>query len=291
LNYLGVELDDLLKRGSWSRLLAEANAVPKPNDPDEERLAKGIRRLAHIDDPAYLRFLLQWIKNPTLPQDELQARRLNMLFITLFSDQCTGWSIEQAIQRLKQNPASLYDLSAVLEYGQQTSQTRTHPLAFDKSGALNLHASYTRDEILAGLGYWNMSKRTSFREGVLHVPESKVDALFITLQKTESAYSPTTMYEDYAISEMLFHWQSQSTTAAASSTGQRYIRHREMGYTPLLFVREHKDLPSGLASPYCFIGSATYVKHEGNRPMSITWKLDNAMPSRVFRVTSTQAVS
>ena len=109
---------------------------------------------------------------------------------------------------------------------------------------------------------------------MLHIPDRKIDAFFITLQKTEEADSPTTMYEDYAISDELFHWQSQSTTSADSPTGQRYIRHRKHGYTPLLFVRERKLLPGGLASPYAFLGPAHYVSHEGSRPLSIVWRCD-----------------
>jgi hypothetical protein len=121
---------------------------------------------------------------------------------------------------------------------------------------------------------------------VLHLAERKVDAFFVTVHKTEEAYSPTTMYEDYAISDCLFHWQSQSTTSADSPTGRRYIRHRMEGYTPLLFVREHKYLPGGLASPYAFLGAARYVSHEGSRPMSVVWQLDTPMPARLLtRVT------
>jgi len=38
------------------------------------------------------------------------------------------------------------------------------------------------------------------------------DLFFITLDKSEKDYSPTTMYDDYPISPTLFHWQSQSFT-------------------------------------------------------------------------------
>ena len=88
------------------------------------------------------------------------------------------------------------------------------------------------------------------RGGVLHLKDRKLDVFFVTLQKSEDEYSPTTMYEDYLISHDLFHWQTQSNTSEQSSTGQRYLRHEEMGYTPLLFVRETKNLPSGLTATY-----------------------------------------
>lgn len=49
----------------------------------------------------------------------------------------------------------------------------------------------------------------------------KVDLFFVTLNKSDKDYSPTTMYNDYSINDTLFHWQSQSTTSRESKTGQR----------------------------------------------------------------------
>ena len=106
---------------------------------------------------------------------------------------------------------------------------------------LTLHASYTRDEVLVALGHWTRNKQSEMREGVLHLPDLRADVFFVTLQKTEKDYSPTTMYQDYAINDRLFHWQSQSTTSAESPTGRRYVEHHQLGYTVLLFGREHKS--------------------------------------------------
>ena len=87
--------------------------------------------------------------------------------------------------------------------------------------------------------------------------------------------------------EELFHWQSQSTTADSSTTGQRYIRHRERGSRVLLFVREFKtDRVSGGAEPYTYLGTAEYVGHEGSRPMNITWRLDRPIPAKFLKKTN-----
>jgi hypothetical protein len=153
---------------------------------------------------------------------------------------------------------------------------------------LTIHAQYTRDEILVGLGHWSLARRPDVREGVLHLSPLKVDAFFVTLQKTEEDYSPTTMYEDYLISHELFHWQSQSGTSSESPTGTRYVRHRELGYTPILFVRDTRTLRSGLTAPYVFLGPCDYVSHEGTRPMSIVWKLRHTVPARIYRVMARQ---
>ncbi len=292
VEYLHTELDELLKRGLWSRLLADAELLDAPQDRDEELLAKGIRRLAHIDDPHQIQFLLRWLRNGNAATaDPLVDRRMTLLFVTLFGAESNGWSAERAFRRLRENAAAYRDLITVLEYRLHAAHTRFESIKPALSGPLALHATYTRDEILVGLGHWTLERRPDFREGVLHMPNAKTDVFFVTLHKTETAYSPTTMYEDYAISDRLFHWQSQSTTSVASPTGHRYIHHRSMGYTPLLFVREYKRLPNGLASPYCYLGPGEYVSHEGSRPISIVWRLQQPMPARLLRVTARQTTA
>lgn len=128
---------------------------------------------------------------------------------------------------------------------------------------------------------------STVREGVKWLPEKQLDVFFVTLNKADKDYSPTTMYNDYSINENLFHWQSQSTTAENSATGQRYIHHREKGSRVLLFVREFKaDSRFGGAAAYTYLGTVNYVRHEGSRPMNITWKLDRPIPARFLKKTN-----
>ena len=135
------------------------------------------------------------------------------------------------------------------------------------------------------LGHADLKRPPSqFREGVLKttVNGRTVDAFFITLNKSEAKYSPSTMYRDYPISPQLFHWESQSTTSVASETGRRYI---EGGSTVILFVRRERNNEFGTA-PYTYLGDATYVSHTGDRPVAITWKLANPMPPDLFSETA-----
>lgn len=117
------------------------------------------------------------------------------------------------------------------------------------------------------------------------MPEKRCDVLINTLNKAERDYSPSTMYEDYSISESLFHWQSQSTTSDSSKTGQRYIHHGEYGSKVLLFVREYKKDAAGTA-PFTFLGMVDYVSHEGSKPMNIVWHLERPMPTKFLRKTN-----
>lgn len=55
----------------------------------------------------------------------------------------------------------------------------------------------------------------------------------------------------------------------------------------LLFVREFKaDRIAGGAEAYTFLGTANYVKHEGSRPMNITWALDWPIPAKFLKKTN-----
>jgi hypothetical protein len=87
------------------------------------------------------------------------------------------------------------------------------------------------------------------------------------------------MYKDYALSPTLFHWKSQSTTSESSPTGQRYINHLSLDSSVCLFARE-----SPATVPFVFLGKGTYVQHERERPMRITWRLDHSVPGDFYLV-------
>ena len=119
------------------------------------------------------------------------------------------------------------------------------------------------------------------RQGVDFDKVTNTDLFFVTLEKSESHYSPTTMYRDYAISPELFHWESQSTTSVRSSTGQRYINHRNNGSNIILFVR-HRKHEAGRTAAYTCLGAADYVSHQGSNPIAFTWRLRKPMPEDFF---------
>ncbi len=142
---------------------------------------------------------------------------------------------------------------------------------------LNVHARYTRLEILAAFGVGTGPKLRSWREGVLWAKDAKADVLAFTLDKTAGGFSPTTRYRDFAISRDLIHWESQSTTSANSETGRRYQTHAARGTSIMLFARENTD-----ERAFWFLGPATYVKHQSELPMAVTWRLRYPLPGDLF---------
>jgi len=293
LDYYYLSLDDIYRRASWSRLCVEAGVREGFTEPDEARLAKGLRRLQHINDIAHidrLQCLLDTSGDDLASLSELDQRRLLMLHFTLWGQKQAPGSLAQSLAQLQRNPVLQAEVKALLALKRDSVASVTPAQTSLPVCPLKVHAQYTRDEILAGLGYWTLKSQPSMREGVLHLPGLPADAFFITLNKAEKHYSPTTMYEDYAISDTLFHWQSQSRTTEESDTGQRYIQHKRRNHLILLFVREERNNRANLAEPYHFLGSSDYVSHTGSRPMSITWQLHYPIPAHLLKQTSRLAV-
>ncbi len=286
LDASGRGLEDVLRTGrSWTTLCRDAaKAVCEPG-PRESDLIKRVRALAHVDDRrrhAAYHTILSGSAQPGGPAEE---RLAEMLFFSLFPDGGGFHSTAAGLAALKDEPV-VGEMRQVIDLAFDSARRSTYPL--DElipelaDVPLAVHASYSRDEILAALGFASLRRMPStMREGVAWCESANADAFLITLKKTETDYSPTTMYRDFALSPELFHWESQSTTSSASPTGQRYIHHRYRGSHVLLFVREAKTNALG-TSPYVFLGPADYVSHEGDRPMAITWRLRRPMPTEVF---------
>jgi hypothetical protein len=146
---------------------------------------------------------------------------------------------------------------------------------------LSLHSRYSQAEILSAFNAMTLEKPYPIQAGVTFDGATQTDLFFVTLEKSEEHYSPTTRYKDYAISPSRFHWESQNTTTIRSRMGQRYIHHVERGSHVFLFVRPRiKD--GGRTVPYFFLGPATYESHSGERPMGIVWRLTRDMPADLY---------
>ncbi|GAS88702.1 DNA/RNA helicase [Mycolicibacterium brisbanense] len=283
----GRGLEDILRTDrSWTTLCRDAGKLGEQPGPRETELVKRVKALAHVDDPrrwnAYDALLQHRQSESGVPQARLEA----MLYYSLFPNGGGFDSVAAGLDALR-GEAVTDEMRQVIDIAFDGAHRSTYGL-WDMSDEfvevpLALHASYSREEILAALG-WVSEKRTpaTMREGVAWCPAVNADAFLITLKKSDTDYSPTTMYRDFALSPELFHWESQSTTSAASPTGQRYIHHRERGSHILLFVRETKKSGLGDGAPYIFLGPADYVSHEGDRPIAITWRLRQAMPTEVY---------
>ena len=115
----------------------------------------------------------------------------------------------------------------------------------------------------------------------MHFEEEKTYALLMTFQKTEKDYSPSTMYKNYPVSREIIHWQSQNNTTLDSKAGRHLTKHKELGYTILVFARLMKK-EYGVTMPYIYLGSAVIMDFHGERPINCHWQLDTPMPWELY---------
>lgn len=277
---------------SFARLCAQAGIRPEFFDPDESVLTRALPRISAINSRRWIQFLLHSLEGqsgyPLGVQSPLERQMLLMFHYSVWQrpvNQCGFGSVYDSVETVRRNPVLCAEICEILRLNLNRIDFVDEPVDLGFESILDLHCDYTRDQVLAALGFYTEDRMPAMREGVKRLADKKLDVFFITLNKSDKDYSPTTMYQDYAISDVLFHWQSQSTTPADSPTGQRYIRHRETGDRILLFVREQKSDEAG-ALPYTFLGKANYVQHNGSRPMNITWRLQHPMPAALLRKTN-----
>lgn len=162
---------------------------------------------------------------------------LNMFYYELWQDtlERSGFKdIEDTINKLKECPYLLKEIIFILEYNLENIDFKEQDINLDYPCPLKLHCRYSLAEVLAALEEHKLDHKSSFREGVKYLEDKKIDIFFITLNKSEKDYSETTMYDDYAIDDEYFHWQSQIGTSDTSPTGQRYINHESLGSNVVL---------------------------------------------------------
>jgi superfamily II DNA or RNA helicase/HKD family nuclease len=284
----GIELPDILKRGqkSWTQLRRDAGLPTPTGSAREGELLKRMRAFAHVDDgiraAEYQRLLTVDTSYDALSPAEQRLAR--MLFFSAFPGGGGFTSYDEGLTAIRAERAAAAELGSVVDLVFDSTRhdaiRMSGPLA---DVPLRVHASYQREEILAALDYANLQRKpTSMMQGVAYAEALNVDAFFVTLKKSEADYSPTTMYRDYPISPTLFHWESQNATSIASPTGQRYLNGTS---TVLIFCRIEARGEYDTA-PYVFLGPAVYRRHVGERPIAITWELQNDMPSAFFLAAS-----
>ena len=286
LNHYELSLVDFYGKSgdrSFARMCVMAGVKEDFNEENEFEITKKLRNLFHINSRRLIEFFNKIINEEIDIYNVNNEEKLmmNMMYYTFYNN-CPEKenlnSLQEGLERLLKNKTMMAEVKEILKYNY-------HKLGFvDKRVELgfdcpmDLHCNYTRDQIMAALDYFNGEKKPAFREGVKCFADKKLDVFFITLNKSEKDFSPSTLYEDYAINEKLFHWQSQSTTSVESVTGKRYINHKKENSKIVLFVRENQK-DNGITSSYTYLGLAEYKSHMGSKPISITWQLQEEIPS------------
>ena len=270
-----LELSDIYTDGSnarsWTSLKRRVGLETRPEGGREADLARRVFSVLHAEEPnllgAWEAALANKPTNPTCVQ---------MLAHQLLPSRKELVTSDSFIDLLARNPVVHDELREVVEV--LTERSSLAPISLPgtpDSWPLALHGRYVRSEILTAIGLSNSSVRPLSDGGCLPLEESKIEILFVTLDKSEG-FAEQVQYKDYAISPELFHWQTQNRAGSNNRTGKRYLESPQNGWTFQLFVREDRD------TPYAAIGPVQLVTHEGDRPISITWRLEGCFPPSCF---------
>jgi superfamily II DNA or RNA helicase len=287
LQETGLELDDLYDGQAghcWSSLCEEANVPILAAGPHENQLRRAIGRMLHIDDSERISYYIQLLLKVEPPNPMLLSVREGRLLRMLVNSITGGTlprdaTLAEGVNVLWDHPQVKAELVELLA---ELSLRKSHinlELSDHLDIPLQVHARYTRREILAAMGEGdeNLVVLPEWREGVRSAKLERTELLAFTLDKNDASFSPTTRYRDYAISPTRIHWESQSVTAAGSPTGMRYRNHQIEDRSIFLFSRLRKDDRS-----FWFLGPAIFCGYVGEKPMAITWELTFPLAADLF---------
>ena len=279
-----LELEDIYRAGTgqsrsgWTALKRDAGLIVSEPGPEEDYFSRRFGDLLHVDDPRRLDLMVavgtRLGHSPALNAEDALGMQMLAYQIDGRHDQAAGH--EDFVDRMMRHPeiaAELVELSAFL---QARSALGVHPVLGLEDTPLSLHAAYGVREILTAAGWLTASRRVPFQAGTLSLTSRKTELLFVTLDKSEG-YHDRISYRDYAISAERFHWQSQNSAGPDTLGGRRYLESLTNGWQFQLFVRPRKG------DAYRVCGPLVLESIEGNRPMSIVWRLQTPLPARLFR--------
>ena len=213
-----------------------------------------------------------------------------MLHYDIWQDAKGFESLEDSICTIGKNQILVSEIKEVLRILLNKIDFVEKPIEMNYPMPLKIYGRYVRDQILSAFGFYSFEKKPSSREGVQNLKDKNTELLFVTLNKSEKDFSPTTLYNDFALSDTIFHWQSQNSTAPNTSKGESYINHCSLGKKILLFVREANDDQFNNTMGFVFLGEANFLDYEGAKPMNIKWELTEPMPSYIWKDSAKMAI-
>jgi superfamily II DNA or RNA helicase len=283
-----IPLESIYKRDSWKRLCQIAGKIDNFETKNEKAIVSAIsNKWLSTNSLSYFSFILKIAKqnfNINISDfNENEKTMLLMLHYDVWQKEGGFDSLVNSIKAIGENKILVDEIKEVLEVLIENIDFKEIPIKLPYEQPLKLHSRYTRDQILAAFQFSSFSKKSSNREGTAENKDLNTEILFINLIKSEENFSPTTMYDDYAVNELLFHWQTQNSARPDKGKGLSYIKHKENDKRILLFVREKAKNEFGNSLGYVFIGEGNLEDYKGSKPMSINWKLEEPMPHYLWK--------
>lgn len=290
-----IPLQYIYKKGNWKRLCVLAEQTEDYPINNEKEIHRAVKNTwLSCNSNSYFKFILSLAKkdfgvNFDHFNEEEKAMCL-MLHYDVWQTAGNFNSLEESIKAIGNNKILTDEIIEILEIRIDRIDFIEKDIHLPFSQPLKVHSRYTRSQILAAFGFHSFTKKSEIREGVAFSREKNTELLFVTLNKSEKDFSPTTLYNDFAVSETIFHWQSQNEAKPDSGKGLSYIHHKERGKSILLFVREKNKDEFGNTMSFVFLGEGNLIDHYDSKPMNINWELNEPMPPYLWKDSAKMAV-
>jgi superfamily II DNA or RNA helicase/HKD family nuclease len=279
-----MELEDVYRaatgsgRSGWTTLKREAGLLVTEPGPEEAYFSRRFADLLHVDDPRRLE-VMEAVADGM--RDDIDITGSTGLALQMLAYQVDGRNEQKGTakafaERLHRQPGLMDELREMTALLQARTTLSDAPLPGLEDTPLVLHASYGIREVLTAVGWLTATRRTPFQAGVLALAARRTELLFVTLDKSEG-YHDRIAYHDYAISSDRFHWQTQNSAGPDTPAGQRYRSGLQQGWQFQLFVRARQG------DAYRACGPVLFESAEGDRPMTIIWRLAQSLPAALFR--------
>ncbi|WP_203295320.1 DUF3427 domain-containing protein [Luteirhabdus pelagi] len=295
LSIYSIKLQNIYKRNSWNRLCQLAGEeVDYSSEGEKAMVSMILRKWLASNSLSYFKFILNLARNnfqvKTRTFSEEERLMLLMLHYDYYGEAGGSENLETSITSIGRNRTVVQEIVEVLEILIDRIDFKELEVDLPFKQPLKVHARYTRDQILVAFRKSSFSKKSSNREGSAVNKDLNTELLFINLIKSEENFSPTTMYDDYAVTKNLFHWQSQNSASPETAKGLSYINQDKNDKIVLLFVREKAKDEFGNTMGYVFIGKAFIQDYSGAKPMNINWKLEEPMPNYLWKESAKLAI-
>ncbi len=278
-----IDVLDLYRDGrTWTSLRADVGLAEMPDDERERSALGNVQKLLEVDDPLRLEAWRRFTQGE-FPETERDRRLAAMLFVVLYG-RFTAQHLNTQHDIWLSHTSLRGEISELLPVLEARAEALPRPAQLDADIPLMIHARYLDLELSAAFAAVTKGggEYRNFYTGVEPVCRGRYDLLLVTLEKSDVA-DEHLRYKDYPLHEALFHWQSQSDTRQADKTGRRHLQPDAEQVTPLLFVRERKKDARGVTCAFRFLGPVSPESAEGERPISITWRLGTPLRSEWLR--------
>lgn len=293
MNLHQIPIEKFYKLYTWNSLLFQAGKIHNLSKFEKELQRAVYKKWLSTDSYTYFTFIEKLsqssFKVDVANMNIVEQQMSLMFYYDMFQEAGRYTSLQRMFDDLSKDDLFCNEISQVIILVKNRCEAYEMR---DNSSIVNfplkLHGVYTKDQIFVAVRTSSIDKKSSCREGCERNKRLNLEAMFVDIIKDREEGSNTN-YNDFAISESLFNWETQNKVSPTSQAGQNYINETQ---TMLLFVRQQDSYPEdkGRTMGFTYLGEVKLVKWQGAKPIEIVWKLKTPMPASMLNIAKHRAV-